>query len=107
MSASQGSSPPICIGDTLYWFTDEGLLKIDIKTLSADIIKTNSPIQSNVVMLDRNIYTGDKNGNVIEFNTEDRSLNSLKVSDNSLRKPIAMNKRLLISSKDMLYEIGV
>ncbi len=107
ISVQQNSSPPICIGDVLYWFTKEGLLKIDISTLSVDAFKIDSSVQSDAVVFQGNIYTGDKEGNVIEFNIENQSWNCLKVGKELLRKPIIVDQRLMISSRNRLYEIEV
>lgn len=107
ISVQQNSSPPICIGDVLYWFTKEGLLKIDINTLSVDAFKIDSSVQSDAVVFQGNIYTGDKEGNVIEFNIENQSWNCLKVGKELLRKPIIVDQRLMISSRNRLYEIEV
>lgn len=101
-------SPPVIVYDNLLWFVETGVMSVDLKSLKATKLASMARgILSSTSWHENSLYGCNLVGEIVQFNMQSGSINSLKLSDKPLWKPVMTDRYLFVSSKEHIYQIEV
>ncbi len=102
----KASSPPVCTGDSLYWFTKKSLFHVNIKTLEKEkIADIKSQVNTVPILHDQKLYATDIQGNILCVDTNKQTVDYMKVSIAALSKLVMIDDYLFVASNNQFFQI--
>lgn len=103
---SHNNSPPVHVfHNTIYWFINETLYKIDLDKKSImKYYEFDYPIISTPAVDRNDIYATDKSGNLIRISDE---VKVMHVDNTPFRQPIILGEYIILISKEKIYRIEI
>jgi hypothetical protein len=100
----KNNSAPIFNQNIIFWAGLENLYLIDVEKRSTQKIPLNYQITSNITYSNGVIYGGDKLGNLVSININEKIINSLPISKFPLWKPLVLGNYVFAASQIGLHQ---
>lgn len=97
-------TPPVAIGNTIYWFVNNELYNINIETMTINQShKFKNEIISSPVVRGNNIYVCDLDGKF--FVVSDNGVLEINIEKTKLYKPLIFDKTVIIPSIENIFKL--
>lgn len=102
-------SKPFLIDEVLVWVTSSGICHVNFKEEVFRGIGANREMLSDALLSPdkTQLLAFDKTGSVISFNLNDHAIQSIKLTNDTLRMPIIVDDYLLVVSATQLHQLKV
>lgn len=108
MNLKSNNSSPIIVGNNLFWFCHNELIKIDLDTYETNkIMNIAGIVNTNPVIYDNNLIACDSNGDIVQFNTNNQQLYKLTIEKDKWFTPTIINNMAFICSPNYLYQVEI
>ena len=106
VKAKQYVSKPFCVNDNIFWFTSDGICKVNYLTKGVQEIKLNG-MTENAILVKNKLIGCDKTGSIVSFDTETHEIQSIKLVNNSLQNPISTENNLIVTSENRVHLLEI
>ena len=107
IKVKQHVSDQFWINNKLFWFTVDGVYRVDYLKQEDYEIKLNKEMTSNAISAENKLIGCDKTGSIISFDTETQEIQSIKLVNNALRNPVFTENNIIVSSENRIHLLEI
>lgn len=102
-------SQPFLIDEAIIWVTPSGMCHVDFKEKVFREIGANREMLSDSLLSPdkTQLFAFDKAGSIVSFNLDNHAIQSIKLTEDTLRMPIIAEGYLLVASATQLHHLKV
>lgn len=109
IQAQSRISKPFLVNEVLVWVTPTGICHVNLKEGGFRNIETNKEMLSDSLLSsdETQLFTFDKSGSIISFDLNTHAIQSIKLTNSTLRMPVIIEEHLLVTSATQLHQLKV
>lgn len=94
--------------NVIFWMSPKAVCRFDYRNQVFDVIKSNRELSASIAVSgDGTNVFGCSDGNLLEFNWEDRQIEDVKLAKAILQDPLIFEKHLFIASEDHFHQVEI